>query len=240
MTFGSATTIGSAPASEFVAIPAVIGPVGGAGESALVYPTCGADTSTGTHRGTLYCAWINETAANGLDIFEAHSTNHGVTWSRASRVNDDPIGVANDQFAPWLATDPADGRVSMVWYDTRNDPTHLSVDVFYASSIDGGVTFSPNVQLTTAPTNESCGSSCGAFFIGDYIGIAASGGVVHPVWTDRRASVASLDEEIFTAAITIKGPATQSQVPSPLTPSMILLATLLASTSLALFTRKRR
>ena len=33
--------------------------------------------------------------------------------------------------------------------------------------------------------------------------IAAMGGVVHPVWTDRRASLApSLNEEVFTATLT--------------------------------------
>jgi hypothetical protein len=29
-------------------------------------------------------------------------------------------------------------------------------------------------------------------------------GSVHPIWTDRRAAMASLDEEIFTATITVK------------------------------------
>ena len=33
------------------------------------------------------------------------------------------------------------------------------------------------------------------------MGIAALGGSIHPVWTDRRTSVAALDEEVFTATI---------------------------------------
>jgi len=37
---------------------------------------------------------------------------------------------------------------------------------------------------------------------GDYEGIDARGGIVHPIWTDRRARVATLDEETFTATIT--------------------------------------
>ena len=60
------------------------------------------------------------------------------------------------------------------------------------------------MQVTTAPTNETC---CGAQLYdqyGDYEGIAAINGSVHPVWTDRRAAVASLDEEIFTTTITAK------------------------------------
>ena len=232
LTFGSASTIGASP-SGLVFIPADIS----SGIGALVYPACGADTGAGSHRGTLYCSWIDGTATAGTNIFEAHSTDHGQTWSQRIHVNDDPIGLNNSHFAPALAVDPTDGRVSISWYDTRNDPTHLSTNIFYASSTDGGLTFTPNVQITTAPTNETC---CGAWGYGDYTGIAAFGGVIHPVWTDRRASVTSLDEEIFTATITIKGPGNQSQVPSPLTPGMILLTTLVASATLALLTRKRR
>jgi hypothetical protein len=58
--------------------------------------------------------------------------------------------------------------------------------------------------VTSAPTNETC---CGAELgdqYGDYEGIAVMNGSVHPVWTDRRTSVASLDEEVFTATITVK------------------------------------
>ena len=60
------------------------------------------------------------------------------------------------------------------------------------------------MQVTTAPTNETC---CGAQLhdqYGDYEGIAAYNGISHPVWTDRRAAVASLNEEVFTAVIRAK------------------------------------
>ncbi len=93
--------------------------------------------------------------------------------------------------------------MSLSWYDTRNDPSHQSTDVFYARSTDGGLSFSANLKVTTAPTNETC---CGADLgnqYGDYEGIAALNGKVHPVWTDRRASVESLDEEVFSATIAI-------------------------------------
>jgi hypothetical protein len=118
-------------------------------------------------------------------------------------VNDDPTGVANDQFFQWLAVDPVNGSVNLSWYDTRLDPTHVSTNVFYSRSTDGGLTYAPNVQVTSAPTDESgTGADLGNQY-GDYEGIAAMGGVVHPVWTDRRASLApSLNEEVFTATIT--------------------------------------
>jgi hypothetical protein len=110
----------------------------------------------------------------------------------------------NDQFNLWLAVDPTDGSVDVSWYDTRNDPTRAATDVYFARSTTAGASFGPNVKVTTAMTNETC---CGAQLhdqYGDYEGIAAYGGSIHPVWTDRRASVASLNEEVFTATITVK------------------------------------
>jgi len=196
--FGPTTTISATQVAYTVAIPAQ------ASRQALVYPACGADTSGGPNRGTLYCSWMDETSSNGTDIFLSRSTDNGVSWSRPLRVNDDPAGVANDQFNQWLAVDPSDGSVNLSWNDTRNDPAHLSTDIFYARSTDGGLSFTKNVQVTTAPTNETC---CGADLgnqYGDYEGIAAIDGSIHPIWTDRRAAVASLDEEIFTATITVK------------------------------------
>ncbi len=197
-TFGLTHTIAPTVVAFDVGIPAMNV------RRALVYPACGADTSASANRGTLYCSWMDETATNGTDIFVARSTNGGSSWSAPVRANDDPTGVANDQFNQWLAVDPANGAVDLSWNDTRNDPTHVSTDIFYTRSTDGGQTFATNVQVTTAPTNETC---CGAQLhdqYGDYEGIAALGGVVHPIWTDRRASVAALDEEIFTATITTK------------------------------------
>jgi hypothetical protein len=193
--FGPTHTISLTSVAFDVAIPAQ------ASRHALVYPACGADNSTGPNQGTLYCSWMDETPSNGTDIFVSRSTDNGATWSPPLRVNDDPAGVANDQFNQWLAVDPSDGSVNLSWNDTRNDPAHLSTDIFYARSTDGGLSFTKNIQVTTAPTNETC---CGADLgnqYGDYEGIAAMDGSVHPVWTDRRTAVASLDEEIFTATI---------------------------------------
>ncbi len=197
-TFGPVSTISTTVIVFDVGIPAMDT------RRALLYPACGADLSSGQDRGTLYCGWMDETVSSGTDIFFSKSLDKGLTWSSPLRVNDDPVGVANDQFNQWLSVDPTDGSIHISWHDTRNDPTHLSADVFYARANNGGVSFSKNVQVTTAPTNETC---CGADLgnqYGDYEGIAAFGGIAHPFWTDRRVSVSNLDEEIFTASVTSK------------------------------------
>jgi hypothetical protein len=196
LTFGQSHTIALTQVVFDIAIPAQ------SFRRALLYPACGADASAGPNRGTLYCSWMDGTVANGVNVFLSRSTDHGASWSAPLRVNDD-TGLA-DHFNHWLSVDPADGSINLSWNDTRNDPTRLSTDIFYARSTDGGSSFSSNVQVTTAPTNETC---CGADLgnqYGDYEGIAALAGSIHAVWTDRRASVAALDEEVFTATISVK------------------------------------
>jgi hypothetical protein len=196
-TFGPTVVVSPKVVAFDIAIPAQ------SFRRALVYPACGADSSGGPNNGTLYCSWMDETATNGTDIFVSHSTDGGATWSSPLRVNDDATGVANDQFNQWLAVDPTDGSVNLSWNDTRNDPSRISTDIYYARSTTGGRSFGPNVRVTSAMTNESC---CGADLgnqYGDYEGLAALGGSVHPVWTDRRASLAAgLVEEVFTATLT--------------------------------------
>jgi hypothetical protein len=195
--FGAPHIISPTIAGISTAIPAQ------SSRGVLIYPACGADGSSGPARGNLYCSWVDENGGNGLDVFVSRSTDGGDTWGAPVVVNDDPTGVANDQFLQWLSVDPVNGSVNLSWYDTRLDPSHVAANVFFSRSTDGGLTFAPNALVTSAPTDESgAGADLGNQY-GDYEGIAAMGGVVHPVWTDRRASLAaSLNEEVFTATVT--------------------------------------
>src|SRR5713101_4406872 len=148
VTFGPIHVISGTQVAFDIGIPAQ------SSRRALLYPACGADASAGPNRGTLYCSWMDGTVANGVNVFVSRSTDHGASWSAPLRVNDD-AGLA-DHFNQWLSVDPADGSINVSWNDTRNDPSRLSTDIFYARSTDGGSTFASNVQVTTAPTNETC------------------------------------------------------------------------------------
>ncbi|HET7418822.1 MAG TPA: sialidase family protein [Candidatus Dormibacteraeota bacterium] len=167
---------------------------------ALIYPACAA-AFAGPNAGHLYCSWSDETADRGMDVFVSVSTDGGGTWSTPGAANDD-TGL-NDQFNQWLTTDPSTGKVVLSWNDSRNDPTRHGTDIFFTSSVDG-VHFTPNTQVTNAPTDETVsGADPFGNQYGDYEGITALNGVAHPIWTDRRESNASLDEEIFTSALKI-------------------------------------
>jgi hypothetical protein len=161
-----------------------------ASRGALVYPSCG------SYRTSLYCSYMNGSDA-ATNVYVAKSTDGGATWTSAA------VPAGGDQFNQWLAVDPSNGSVNVAYYDTG---THGAVPTVYtlARSTDGGATYTASA-VANAPTDESCCSpsvDLGNQY-GDYEGIAAYGGVVRPVWTDRRQAVIDLGlrEDVFTATL---------------------------------------
>ena len=145
---------------------------------ALVYPTCGASGSS------LYCSWFDGTLAGGTDVLFSKSVDGGLHWSAGVPVNTDPPGQVTDQFYPWLAVDPSDGSINIIYYDSRNDPSRRATNVFLARSTNGGVSFAAQ-QVANAPTDEMCCApsvNLGDQY-GDYEGLAAFDGIVRPVFT---------------------------------------------------------
>jgi len=195
-TWGPTVTVAHDATSFAIDLPSI------SSRGALLYPSCDADTSDGPNRGTLYCSWWDGTLAGDTEVYAGSSIDGGATWSGRVRVNDVARG---DQYYEWLAVDPVTGDVDVSWYDTRLDPTRVRVNVFFASSDDGGATFSSNVRVTTEPSNEERGfhTDFGNQY-GDYEGLDAFGGVAHPVWTDHRVSLPNrLWEEVFTASVAV-------------------------------------
>jgi hypothetical protein len=128
-------------------------------------------------RKRLYVTWSDY--RNGdLDVFLAASDDGGKHWSAPVRVNNDPIHNGAEQFFQWLAVDPTDGSVNLIFYDRRGDPQNRKQIVVLARSTDNGQSFS-----NYAWSEESFEAS-GVFF-GDYSGIAAYGGHVYGIWTEK-------------------------------------------------------
>src|SRR5579864_6505390 len=89
----------------------------------------------------LYVTWSDY--RNGdLDVFISSSDNGGKRWSEPVRVNNDPVHDGVEQFFQWLAVDPTDGSVDVLFYDRRRDPQNIKQTVVLARSTDGGHTFS--------------------------------------------------------------------------------------------------
>jgi hypothetical protein len=100
------------------------------------------------------------------------------TWTNAVRINNDPIHNGADQFFQWLAVDPNDGAVNVMFYDRRDDPENRKQIVVLARSTDAASSFA-NYAWTEKPFEAR-----GVFF-GDYTGLAAFGGRVYGAWTEK-------------------------------------------------------
>jgi len=81
------------------------------------------------------------TTANFNNIFVSRSTDGGVTWT-ATLVFHAPLNVAQNNVFPTLAVDPANGRLHAAWSDAHT--------VFYSTSSDQGMTWSPAVAVNIA------------------------------------------------------------------------------------------
>lgn len=150
-------------------------------------PSVGVDVSSGPRRGWIYVCYGDRASGKvheDVDVFVRHSTDGGASWSAPVEVNDDT--AAGSQFLPAMSVDPVDGSLNVCWYDCRNDPANVKADVYYARSTDGGVTFEPNVRVTSVASDESQGVADPLNQFGDYLGIAAIGGQVAAAWTDAR------------------------------------------------------
>jgi hypothetical protein len=98
------------------------------------------------------------------------SRDAGKSWSAPVRVNDDPRGA--DQLFTWLAVDPVDGSINVVFHDRRGSKGTIT-GVTLARSVDGGKTFA-NYAVPVTPFD--CCAKSG--FFGDYNAVDAYGGRV--------------------------------------------------------------
>jgi hypothetical protein len=104
------------------------------------------DPSTGQTGGYVYmlCS-VDPDGTDPMDVYFARSTNGGLSFSTPVRVNDD-LGDAWQWFGT-MSVSP-DGRIDAIWNDTRNTGVSNRSELHYASSTDGGVTWSANVKLS--------------------------------------------------------------------------------------------
>ena len=172
--------------------------------SGYVFPRFGAGPTIAADNvnGTVVLAF-QAVQGDGQGLIEAVvSHDGGQTWSKKPQVV--APSASGHQFFPWAAA--SGGRVSLVWYDSRGDAnyspsrppctsatkaTAACLNVEYASSTDGGNTWSTPFAVTSLPTNPNLEQFSGRTspFIGDYIVVSAAGGVVGAAWTDQRDAV---------------------------------------------------
>ena len=129
--------------------------------------------------GELYAlASVDPAGGDPLDVHFSRSTDGGATWSPPVRVNDDASTTAWQWFGT-LSVAP-NGRIDVVWNDTRNDPGGLDSELFFSSSNDGGVTWSPNMALS--PSFDPLIGHPQQNKIGDYYDMVSFNDAAHLIW----------------------------------------------------------
>jgi hypothetical protein len=158
-----------------------------------------------TVNGTLVMAFQATQASGQGQIEYTVSKNGGGSWLPTALLAPSTTG---HQFFPWLTA--SDGRVNAIWYDSRGDPdyaanrppcnnasgmTRACLNVRYAESSNGGMTWDTSVQVNDVPTNPNYEQFSGrsAPFFGDYITVAAQGNTIGAAWTDQRNTVTAPD-----------------------------------------------
>jgi hypothetical protein len=112
--------------------------------------------------GTVYVGWTarDEAAEHASTLYLSTSRDGGRGFGPPSKVNDDPRPGEHGMHSLAVA---GDGRVYVAWLDERDierkeadpaqAPSHMHTEsnrvVYFASSADGGRTFSPNVKVAT-------------------------------------------------------------------------------------------
>jgi len=154
------------------------------------FPAAAVDCSTGASSGNIYVVWTNIgvpgiNTGNDRDVYLIKSIDDGNNWSEPIRVNQDEIGQGKAHYFPWIAVDPSNGIISIVFYDNRNTSANQA-EAWVAVSADAGETWEDfkvsDISFTPSPIPGLAGG-----YFGDYLGITALDGKVYPCWTDNRS-----------------------------------------------------
>jgi hypothetical protein len=113
-------------------------------------PAIAVDDGDGKNAGNVYVSMFNWTGSF-MQVQVVRSTDGGTTWSKPMPV---APGQTHDQFLPWISVSP-NGLVGVSWLDRRNDPNNTNYQAYAAISSNGGLSFEPNVQLTSSFSNPN-------------------------------------------------------------------------------------
>lgn len=154
------------------------------------------DRSNTPTRGNVYvlCSVERNSNTDPLDIMFSRSTDGGLTWSAPVRVNDDTLTTAWQWFGT-MSVAP-NGRVDVVWLDTRDNLGSVHSSLYYTYSTDAGSTWQPNRRLSNAfdphigwPQQNK---------MGDYFDMVSDNDGVHLAW----AATFNGEQDVYYGRIT--------------------------------------
>ena len=179
------------------------------------------------HPGRAYLVYTDEVLGAGntdiddTDVIVRFSDNNGGSWSSPVTVNYDDT-TKSSQFLPRIAVDQTTGHVAVSWHDCRNDDggsgagnrksgANNDAQLWASISVDGGVTFQPNFQVSQGTSDEKEAEpyiiNSDDLDYGDYTGLAFQSGYFYPAWADNSNSTEDNEQggatsmEIYTAKV---------------------------------------
>lgn len=135
------------------------------------------DISEGPGSGNVYVAASVIKANDPSDVMFAKSTDGGLTFEPALKINTD--GTGNHNWFGTMSVAP-NGRIDVVWLDTRDDPNNFNSRLYYSFSEDEGVTWSPNEPLS--PAFDSTIGWPQQPKMGDYFDMVSDNNYAHVAW----------------------------------------------------------
>jgi hypothetical protein len=184
------------------------------------------DRSGGATNNNIYVlASVLPSGRGTTDVMFTRSTDDGQTFSAPIRINDDPNPQNDWHWLGTLAVAP-NGRIDVVWYDTRNGGNHINSQLFYSWSTDGGLTWAPNIAASNVfnpqagfPQNQK---------IGDYITIVSDntgGNVAYAAtYNANPNAVGGHEQDVYYVRVFPGGGGTPTPTPST-TPTPTATAT---------------
>lgn len=208
-TFGAQSSATATQVGGFTSIPAQ--PIRSIdAEAGLAW-----DRSGGPFQGRVYLMYTDRlnTSSVDTDVYLRHSDDGGATWSAPVRVNDDPVGNGKSQFLPRISLDQTTGYIAVSFYDCRDSANNTTTEFWAAVSTNGGVSFLPNVKVSTGVSSALVSViEANSFDYGDYTGLTFYGGVLYPCWADNSDSTGDNPNgamnyfDVYTARITVNRP----------------------------------
>ncbi|MEV0398452.1 hypothetical protein [Actinoallomurus sp. NPDC050550] len=162
--------------------------------SAAIDPTTG--ELYATYEGTDF------TAGKYNDVQLVHSTDGGAKWSAPVRINQAPNAPA---FTPSIAVDRR-GTVAITYYDLRylqpGNTTTLPTAMWYATFPRGGERFPSERRVSRVFDWLQAPFAGWGHFLGDYEGIAVSGGEFRPILIEANSAAPDNSTDAFSGPFT--------------------------------------
>src|SRR4029077_5995033 len=111
----------------------VINPAGLTGQVFLAVDRSGTSTNDNIY---MLASVRPAGAGNSADVMFVRSSNGGLSFSSPRRINDDPVNQAKWHWFGALSVAP-NGRIDVVWLDSRNAANNTDSQLFYSYSADG-------------------------------------------------------------------------------------------------------